>query len=102
MHTDPIKNAQYSPSWRASSSDISSTRLARGVNGISTATKPEPRPMIFSTSTRASFRLTPIDLSTLAAMPAAGRAASCDAPCVKRAADGLATQLRPECRIAAS
>ena len=33
--------------------------LARGVKGISTATKPEPRPMIFSTSMRASLREMP-------------------------------------------
>ncbi|MFS7940019.1 hypothetical protein Hanom_Chr05g00458731 [Helianthus anomalus] len=57
------------PSCRASSSESSSTRLARGVNGISTATNPLPLPIIFSTSTRASFKLIPIDFRTFAAMP---------------------------------
>jgi major vault protein len=37
--------------------------------GISTATKPEPLPIIFSTSARASFRFTPIDFNVLAATP---------------------------------
>jgi hypothetical protein len=65
----PSARAAHAPSCRASSRESSSTRLARGVKGISTATKPEPRPMIFSTSVRASLRFTPMDLSTLAAMP---------------------------------
>lgn len=43
--------------------------MARGVNGISTATKPEPRPMTFSTSVRASFSVTPIDFRTFAEIP---------------------------------
>ena len=39
------------------------------MKGISTATKPDPLPIIFSTSTLASFRFTPMDLRTLAAIP---------------------------------
>ena len=47
----------------------SNTLFARGVKGISTATKPEPLPIIFSTSILASLRLTPIDLRVFAAIP---------------------------------
>jgi hypothetical protein len=39
------------------------------VKGISTATKPEPLPIIFSTSILESFKLTPSDFSTFAATP---------------------------------
>ena len=38
------EEAWSSPNCRASSRESSSTLLARGVNGISTATKPLPRP----------------------------------------------------------
>ncbi len=39
-----VRRNLYSPNCRASSRDSSSTLLARGVNGISTATNPLPRP----------------------------------------------------------
>ena len=39
------------------------------MKGISTATNPEPLPIIFSTSILESFKLTPSDLRTFAATP---------------------------------
>ena len=57
------------PNWRASSRESSKTLFALGVKGISTATKPEPLPIIFSTSILESFKFTPSDFSTFAATP---------------------------------
>mmetsp|Transcript_39146 Transcript_39146/g.99431 ORF Transcript_39146/g.99431 Transcript_39146/m.99431 type:complete len:217 (-) Transcript_39146:160-810(-) len=56
-------------SFLASSTAATRTSFAAGVNGISTATMPLPRPIISSTTFLVSLRLAPAFLSTLAATP---------------------------------
>mmetsp|Transcript_14500 Transcript_14500/g.38813 ORF Transcript_14500/g.38813 Transcript_14500/m.38813 type:complete len:284 (-) Transcript_14500:113-964(-) len=59
----------FEDSFRASSTASTSTLFALGVNGTSTWTCPEPRPICSSTIFRTSLRLTPRLLRTLAATP---------------------------------
>ena len=57
------------PKLRASVKACSKTRFALGVKGISLGTGRLPRPIIFSTSLRAFWSVTPSSVSTFAATP---------------------------------
>ena len=72
LTASPAQVPRGSPRARASPATAPDA-LGAGGEGDLHATNPLPRPMIFSTSTRASFRVTPMLLSTLRAMPANGR-----------------------------